>query len=268
MRLNGVLVVYSKPINAQQTSTLNKVKELLKKYQVSSKLAYREKLSKEIFANQDLIITVGGDGTFLRASHFIDKQLILGVNSEPKTKEGFFMNSNKTDFEEKFMRILNGKFKIKKLSRLEAHISKPNEKKTEKVDVLALNEFYIGPRKSYHAAKYSIQIGNKKEIHKSSGILVSTPAGSHAWSKSCINKSLKLNSMNYQFVVREPYEGKVFKNYKLKYGILVGNKEINITSHMIDGILVADSVSKEYSIKNGYNVIIKLSKNSLNTIMF
>ena len=32
----------------------------------------------------DLVITVGGDGTLLRASHFLDSSIpILGVNSDP-----------------------------------------------------------------------------------------------------------------------------------------------------------------------------------------
>lgn len=43
----------------------------------------RNNLSKPIH-DVDLVIAVGGDGTLLRASHFLDSSVpILGVNSDP-----------------------------------------------------------------------------------------------------------------------------------------------------------------------------------------
>jgi len=164
------------------------------------------------------------------------------------------------------------------LPRLEAYIN------NKKIETFALNEFFIGAIKSYHAAKYVIEIDGKptktfgfrgtknakrflvKERQKSSGILITTPAGSYAWAKSCRNKTLPLKSKNYQFVVREPYEGNVFKNYKLKYLVLNKNQKINIVSEMLDGILIADSVSKEYKFKNGSKATIKLSDKYLNAV--
>lgn len=207
-----------------------------------------------------MIVAVGGDGTFLRAAQFVDKQLIFGVNSDVRDKEGFFMKSNKDDFEEKLGKIIHGKLKAKKLPRLEALVN------GRKIDPLALNEFFIGPRKSYHAAKYTIQIGNIRERQKSSGILITTPTGSHAWAKSYHGKSMPLNSKNYQLVVREPYQGKVFRNYRLKHKLLGKSGKISIISEMLDGILVADSVSREHRFKNGSRATIKMSGKHLNAI--
>ena len=48
--------------------------------------------------------------------------------------------------------------------------------------------------------------------------------GSNAWAKGCCGKTMPLGSEGYQFVVREPYEGKVFRNYRFKYGILKNNQ--------------------------------------------
>ena len=260
MKLENVLVVYTIPRTKEQKSTLSSVEKTLKKFKINFNLANRDKLNKAQFRNKDSIIAVGGDGTFLRAAQFVDKQMIFGVNSDVKDKEGFFMKADRNNFDKKFRRITNNKFKIKKLSRLEAYIN------NKKIETLALNEFFIGPKKSYHAAKYVIQIGNKKERQKSSGILVTTPTGSYAWAKSCCNKTLPLNSKKFQFVVREPYEGKVFKNYRFKYGRLNKSQKIFIASEMLDGILIADSVSKEYSLKNGSKAIIKLSNNHINAV--
>ena len=260
MKLNNILVVYTSPSTKEQKSTLKLIKKILEKYEIKFSLVNRDRLNKKQFLKKDLIVALGGDGTFLRAAQFVDNQLLFGVNSDPNNKEGFFMKANKNNFEKILKKILNDKCKIKKLSRLGAYIN------NKKIDTFALNEFFIGPRKSYHAAKYIIQINKKKERQKSSGILVTTPTGSYAWAKSCCNKTLPLNSKNYQFVVREPYEGNIFKNYKLKYGVLERKQKINIVSEMLGGILVADSVSKEYGFKNGGKAIIKLSNNYLNVI--
>jgi len=260
MKLNNVLVVYTSPTTREQKDTLKSVKNILKKYKIKFILANRDILGKFHFKNKNLVIAVGGDGTFLRAAQFIKNQLLIGVNADVKSKEGFFMKSNKNSFESMLKKIMNGKSKIRKLLRLEAYIN------NKKVEALALNEFFIGAKKSYHAAKYVVQIGNKSERQKSSGILVTTPSGSYAWAKSCCNRTLPLNSGHCQFVVREPYEGKVFKNYKLKYGVLKSNQKISIISEMLDGILIADSVSMEYNFKNGYKAVIKLSNLCLNAI--
>ena len=178
MKSKNVLVVYTIPRSQDQKSTLETVKKTVKKHNINFSAANRDKLDKRQFQKKDLVIAVGGDGTFLRAAHFIDKQLLFGVNSDAKNKEGFFMKADKNDFEEKFRKIIEGGVKAKKLPRLEACIN------NKRIGTLALNEFFIGPRKAYHAAKYVIQADGKKERQKSSGILVTTPTGSYAWAKS------------------------------------------------------------------------------------
>ena len=260
MKLNNALIVYTSPTTSEYKSALNLVKSRLKKYNINFHLADRDRLIEPQFAGKDLIIAVGGDGTFLRAAQFINQQYLFGVNADVKNKEGFFMQSSKKDFGIKLKKIIDGEFAIKKMPRLEAFIN------NKKIETLALNEFFVGPKKSYHAAKYIIMINGEKERQKSSGILVTTPAGSYAWARACSSKTLDLKSDKFQFVVREPYEGKVFKNYKLKYGILDKSKKMTVISEMLDGILIADSVGKEYSLKNGSKATIGLSSNHLRVI--
>src|SRR3989338_7760956 len=112
MKLKNILVVYASPTAKEQKLTLETVKKAIKKHKINYELAARDRLSKARFRNKDLIIAVGGDGTFLRAAIFTDKQALLGVNSDVKNKEGFFMKSDKKDFEAKLKRIINGKIKI------------------------------------------------------------------------------------------------------------------------------------------------------------
>ena len=268
MKFEKILISYTNPSTSEnikeQEATLSIVKRTLKKYGINFRLADRDHLGKEQFDGVDLVIAVGGDGTFLRASQFISKQPIFGVNADVKNKEGFFMQTNKRNFELNFRRVIKNNFKIRQFPRLEAYVD------GRKIESLALNEFFIGPRKSYHAAKYVIIAGGKKEMQKSSGILVTTAAGSHAWAKACLNKTLPLESDKFQFVVREPYEGKIFKGYNLKHGVLSKNQKVEVISHMLDGVVVADSVGREFNVKYGHRAVIRIAdkKNNLKILWF
>ncbi len=261
MILQNILVVYTRPTTAEYKRTLRIVEKILKKYRIKYHLANRDLLNEIRFHNHDFIVAVGGDGTFLRAAQFIKRQLIFGVNADVKSKEGFFMGSDKNSFEAKLRKIMSGNFRIKRLPRLEAYIN------NKRIESYAVNEFYIGPKKGYHAAKYVIAVDGKKERHKSSGVLVATPAGSHAWASACFSKKLPLSSKNFQYVVREPYEGKVFRDYRLKSGNLGRKQNLMIYSEMLDGVIVADSVGKEFAFRNGSNATIKMSNNYLNLVV-
>ena len=173
MKPSNALLVYTNPTTNEYRKTLDMVEGTLRNCKIKFRLANRDKLKDAQFRNDDLVIAVGGDGTFLRAAQFIKSgQLLFGVNADVKNKEGFYMKSDKRDFEIKIGRILSGHVNIKKFPRLEAYID------NRKIGALALNEFFVGPKKSYHAAKYVIEINGVKERQKSSGILVTTPAGS------------------------------------------------------------------------------------------
>ncbi|MEM4397901.1 MAG: NAD(+)/NADH kinase, partial [Candidatus Woesearchaeota archaeon] len=209
----------------------------------------RDSLLEEHYKNIDLIVVLGGDGTFLRASHLNKNIPIIGINPNPEKKEGFYMQLTLTNYKEKIEKIINGKvnedYSIIKLLRLSAKIN------NKKLPQLILNEVYIGDEKPYNVFNYIIQIkkNNKiqEEFQRSSGILVGTPSGSHAWLSSAGGKKQKITDNKFQFVVRELYEGRLTKNYKLKNGFLEYNKDNKIiVIPKSKGILVIDSISPEY----------------------
>jgi len=259
MKLNNVLVTYIKENNG----TLAKVKNILKKININYKDVVREKLKVSDFKNKDLIIVIGGDGTFLKAALFIkDKTPVLGVNSNKAKKEGFFMKANTKDFEVKLKKIIKNKYKIAKLTRLQAYIN------NKPIKDLALNEFYIGCKKPYDVFRYWIKVNNKKELQKSSGVLVSTAAGSNAWVTSAGGKKIPIKSTNFQFIVREPYHGTITNKYRLLKGILNRNRFVTIIPEIKDCIIVADSTSIEYKLKKYDKVRISISNKPLRFIYF
>jgi len=263
MKLKNILVVYTKLKNITEKQTLHVVEKTLKKYNVDYTISKRERLNKKLFQNKDFVIAVGGDGTFLRASHFIfDKIPVLGVNSDPRYKEGFFMAATKKNFNGIMEKILKNDYKIKKLHRLEAYIGK------KKVPELALNEFYVSSEKEYRTARYYLTIRGKRERQKSSGIIISTAAGSYAWIKSAGGKQLPLNLDKFEYMVREPYCGRISAKCVLVNGILDKDEKIIVKFELGDGILIADSLSEEHTIKAKEKVVVKMSDKPLHSVSF
>ena len=143
-------------------------------------ISRREKLSGKI-KNADLVITIGGDGTFLKTAHHVYNTPVMGINSEPGMKEGFFTCCHKYNYKKKLKAVLEGKYEILNLLRLEGRL---NNKKVP----IALNEFFIGCKKPYHMSEYILKFRNKKELQRTSGLLIGTPAGSYAWLKAQAEK--------------------------------------------------------------------------------
>lgn len=59
--------------------------------------AFRTNLDHSFFTWADLVLPIGGDGTFLLASNLIfnDKKPIMGINSYPEKSEGYLLLSAK-----------------------------------------------------------------------------------------------------------------------------------------------------------------------------
>lgn len=263
MKIDHILVVYTKPKNKLQKDTIKHVKEVLKKNKISFIIHERFFLRPRYFKNMDMILVIGGDGTFLRTSHFVmDKTPLMGVNLDPANKEGFFMVSDKKDFEKKLKKVIAGKHKIKQLHRVQAYIG------NKKVAEPALNEYYIASEVPYHTARYHLTLRGKRERQKSSGVLVGTAAGSYAWIKSAGGKTLPLFSDNFTYVIREPYCGRTAAKCSLHSGILKKNEKISIEFEIGNGIIIADSTANEYEFKAGQKVTISLSDKPIHAIRF
>ena len=62
---------------------INFCQAILQKKSIEWKAVHRNNLSQPI-NDVDLVITLGGDGTLLQASHLMDDKIpVLGVNSDP-----------------------------------------------------------------------------------------------------------------------------------------------------------------------------------------
>ena len=258
MKINNILVVYY----VHNYETLEYVESVLRHYKLNYRCISRDKCSNDIVKKRDLIIVVGGDGTFLRVTHHVyDATPILNVTSEYHLNEGFFSRATKEDFREKLGMVLKGKYRIKKLPRLETAIN------GKKLPVLAINELFVGSGHPYHTSRYIIKLRGKSEFQKSSGILITTQAGSSGWAKSAAKKKFAIPENGFGYVVREPYFGRLTKPIMLQ-GTLKPNETIRIESITHHGVAVIDSSDREHKFVDGYRLEVTMSKKLVSLIEF
>ncbi len=257
MKPKNVLVVY----HVHNFRGLETVKRELNRHKVKFTSIDRKNLSKRLLRNRDLVIVVGGDGTFLRTTHMIDTLPVLLVSSDVTHNEGFFARADREDFHKKLVMLLKGKHKVTKLPRLQGIIN--GKTKT----VPTVNELYIGSKNPYYTSRYTLNLGKKSEYHKSSGVLISTGAGSQGWHKSAGGKPLPLATKKISYLVREPYKGRL-SSTKITKGTVSEKIKIKIASDMYIGIVAVDSSSKDYKFNKGDVVEIKRYKYPLKFIEF
>ncbi len=221
--------------------------------------AWKNTLTRKELADMDLVISIGGDGTALSASHFIENKPLLAVNSSPETSVGALTTLTLGELKDKLEQISKKKFKTENLERIEVAINgKP-------VEHLALNDVFIASEKAYHISKYKILFNNKEETQRSSGLIFSTGTGSTAWFKSAGGIPFSPQSKFIRMIVRESYCGKndcktIMKNLEIK-----DNEQIEIIP-LVKSVLAIDSI-REYFLNSGDKVAIKISKSPLKRIV-
>lgn len=133
----------------------------------------------ELDANAELIICIGGDGSFLETLHKYDFPDIpfIGINTGHL---GFFQELHPDGLDEFIFRYKQGKYEIQHLKTVKAAVAAGNGR----FEYKGLNEVMIKGEVS-RAIHLNISIGDSFiERFSGDGILVSTPAGSTAYNYS------------------------------------------------------------------------------------
>jgi NAD+ kinase len=158
----------------------------------------------------DLVVTVGGDGTLLAASHGIGPGVpLLGVNSAPSHSVGFFCGARKGQVRATIQGALSGTLRRAELTRMRV------ERNGERLHERVLNEALFCHQSPAATSRYILRLARAAgpdagetlahEEQKSSGLWIGPAAGSTAAQRSAGGKVLPLSSRKLQFVVREPY---------------------------------------------------------------
>jgi NAD+ kinase len=186
----------------------------------------------------DLVVSVGGDGTFLGAARYVGKGLVLGVNSAPGDSVGHFCATERRAFPALLDRVLGGAAKEGLLARLEVWLD------GRRVLSRVLNDVLVAHAVPAATTRYEIVVAGRRETHRSSGVWVATAAGSTAGIRSAGGRVIpRFSQSSLQYRVRELYR-EPGRSYRLTGGVLTGGRALEIVSRMPKGRFYADGARR------------------------
>uniref|UniRef100_A0A0N4ZCH0 NAD(+) kinase n=1 Tax=Parastrongyloides trichosuri TaxID=131310 RepID=A0A0N4ZCH0_PARTI len=173
-----------------QTNYVNTIANAFIKKGISVRIVTRDEYEKENLEGYDLIVTAGGDGTFLTAaSKIINDIPIIGFNSDYHGSEGHLCVARKLNISPDYIisKFLEGNYNWMYRQRITVTIENIYNDKdycsfNGKKVFHALNEVFIGEVNAARVSYYEVSINNEKAIkQKSSGLSICSGTGSTAW---------------------------------------------------------------------------------------
>lgn len=255
--------------------TANKIYEYLIKKEINVLMIESDKMpefyslpsvtEEEFSARSDVILSVGGDGTFLRASKYSFKKEVpvLGINVG---NLGFLTVVDTRSMYDAVDKILENNFKIEKRMLLEGRVFKG---KKELRDIghpfLVLNEFTITRSMVGKIIKFEIIVnGIPIKTFTADGIIIATPTGSTAYSLSAGGPIVEPRS---QVIIITP----ICPHTLLNRSIILGPDnvlEIKIESKNNKDYASVDGKIASFIIKSGHIFKVKKSKTKLKLVSF
>jgi NAD+ kinase len=244
-------------------TTVREVEDALTSLGVHAKFVEAAEPLTGTFDDVDVVLTVGGDGTLLLASHRASAQTpILGINSAPKDSVGFFCAAKKGHVKRALAAMMRGKLPKVVLTRMQVELNGRH------VHERVLNEALFCHASPAATSRYILRVKRgddariEEEEHRSSGIWIGPAAGSTAAQKSAGGKVLPLSSKRLQYIVREPYAtngGRI----RLSRGILGDGGSLTVLCKMQTAKLFLDGVHTAFDCTLGDVVTFRRSPDPL-----
>lgn len=208
---------------------------------------------------QDLVVTVGGDGTLLAASRSVVGVPILGVNSAPGFSIGFFCAAEQGKVIDALRSFVKGRLKPVSLTRME--VLRNGESLSRRV----LNDALLCHSSPAATSRYILSVNGKTEEQRSSGFWIGPAAGSTAAQRSAGGKVLPLVSTELQLVVREPYNP-YGHPMAITRAIIPNGEEVSVRSKMHDARLFLDGPHERFDVGVGDHIVFRRSAESLDVL--
>lgn len=238
----------------------------------------RSFLPQFTFGEADLVVTVGPDGLVVNVAKYLDGQPILPINPDPAHIDGILLPFTMQTAGSALGRALRREQPIKLVTMAEARTQ-------DGQTLLGFNDLFIGAR-SHVSARYEIAQGKKHERQSSSGIIVSTGAGSTGWLQSIYTGAagivkalggqvipppnggrLPWDTEVLTYAVREPFPSKT-TGTKLTFGTITRDSPLVLTSHMVEnGVVFSDGIEADaLGFNAGVTVTVSLAQHQASLV--
>jgi NAD kinase len=239
------------------------------------KVLDRSFLPNYIFTRDDLIFVLGQDGLVANTAKYVKGQPIVAVNPDNKTYDGILLPFTMQTVGTIIQKIIHNDYKTTSVTMAKADFS-------DGQSLLAFNDFFIGPR-THTSARYTLTYNKQKETQSSSGLIVSTGAGSTGWMSSVFNmvngisayyhdtencgQRMNWNTNSLVFAVREPFLSKT-SSIALCFGEITQQDNLTIESLMPEnGIVFSDGIEADaIQFNSGTKVTISIAQEKANLI--
>jgi NAD+ kinase len=214
--------------------------------QLGARATYRALNSRARVGRYDLVVTLGGDGTLLWASHAVGADTpMVAINTSPRDSVGYFCAGLRDDLEHVLSRALAGKLRATSLTRMSVHLD------GKVLSRRILNDALFSHQCPAATTRYLIKHGDTVEDHKSSGVWVGPAAGSTAAQRSAGGRVLPLRSQQLQYVVRELYEPHGEHHLRLLKGLVDADDILELRSKIPEGTLYLDGPHRIHAVPLG-----------------
>ena len=139
--------------------------------------------SKDLDSSIDLLVSIGGDGTFLRTIEYVrDLNIpVMGINTG---NLGFLATIKKENLDQAVEKIYNKKFKVENRSVIKVNAQEIGLPKN--LFPYALNEISVVRKDTTSMINIKTSLdGNHLNSYWADGLIISTPTGSTGYSLSC-----------------------------------------------------------------------------------
>ncbi|MCB1159439.1 MAG: sugar kinase [Leptospiraceae bacterium] len=227
---------------------------------IKTKVIERDFLPSYMFSDSDIVIVVGQDGLVANTAKYTAGLPLIGVNPDPERYDGVLLPFQLSTCKNAVLQVLENRHRFREVSMA---LVEMNDGQT----LYGFNDVFIGPR-SHTSARYSITFRDSSENHSSSGIIISTGAGSTGWLSSMFNMAkgicqafpgtgknhlsldfdcrLNWDAEELRFIVREPFISRTSEASLIAGSILKGEKLILESNMSNNGVIFSDGIDSDF----------------------
>jgi len=220
-------------------------------------------------SDADLVVTLGGDGTLLSASHHVGRNIpLLGVNSDPVFSVGHFCGAVSGSIEKVLLRMW-GKSTLPrtpfgealrmttKVTRMEILVG------NKVISKRVLNEALFSH--TCPAAMTRLKIGGER--YDCSGVWIGTGAGSTGAIVSAGGKVLAPTSKRLQAVIREHCQARTLAGELVPVTKPIFGEVLTLVSQTPDATLYLDGPFLRVPVGYDQKVVFRVSKDYLSLVL-
>lgn len=232
--------------------SLDKIQSRLSKV-IKYKIIDRSFIPSYIFSEKNVILVIGQDGLVANTAKYSGGVPIIGINPDRKRYDGVLLPFDTDSFVGGVEDLISDRVNVSTVNFAEARLNNGQR-------LLAFNDLFIGAA-SHISARYRITYDNTTEEQSSSGMIISTKAGSTGWLSSVFNmaygitrlfekdlspKQPALNENQLLFAVREPFKS-IRTQTGLSVGLIDNQHSLRVESLMpSSGIIFSDGIESDY----------------------